>query len=126
MSNNKYFDCPAIMSDKRGTGTKMQDNDYENIKIIEDNSIKNSFEYRNFLQYSNKAANTQDDEMNNKIDQKNRNDILNFNKFGCKKIPHGEIIVNEEIDQFRLFNKDKNWKAKTYKDIFTNYKPYVV
>ena len=126
MSNNKYFNCPAVMSDKRGIGTKMQDNDYENIQIIKDNSIKNSYDYRTFLQYSNKAADTPNDEINNRLDTQNRNTILNFTKFGCKKVPHGEIIVDPKIDQFRLFNKDKNWKTETYRDIFTNKKPYVV
>jgi len=50
-SNNKYFDCPARMSDGRQF-TDYRPNCDVNSMLQANNGIRNSFQYRNFLTHN--------------------------------------------------------------------------
>jgi hypothetical protein len=47
-SNNKYFDCPAIMNDGR-TFTDYRSSKVVNTMIEKSNNIKSNYDYRQFL-----------------------------------------------------------------------------
>jgi len=101
MSNNKYFKCPANISDSRGVNTDFKGNGYNNLKIINNNNIKTSYQYRQEL-------------------QKNGKNIVIQKPFGCENnnVPHGVINIDTNI-MLSNVNNDSS-----YKSVFKNVKPY--
>ena len=97
MSNNKYFQCPANMSDTRANHVEYRGNGYNNLDFINNNNVKTSFEYRQLL-------------------QKNGLEIIKSKPFGCKdgNVPHGVINIDTNI---MLIGVDSHL---SYKSVFNN------
>ena len=70
VSNNKYFNCPALMSDGR-TFTDYRSSCVVDQNILHQNKIKSSYEYRQFL-------------INNASNFMNKNNELNNKKNSCE------------------------------------------
>ena len=97
MSNNKYFQCPANMSDPRANHTEFRGNGYNNLEIINNNNIKTSYQYRQEL-------------------QNNGENMINKKPFECENgnVPHGAVNIDTNI---MLSNVDTNL---SYKSFFQN------
>lgn len=76
-SNNKYFDCPALMSDGR-TFTDYRPSNYVNDLIKTTNRVYDSYEYRQFL-------------INNADKIIEENDKYNYSKNSCDKCQYNTI-----------------------------------
>ena len=100
MSNNVFFDCPAHMSDRRIHMMIPKDNDYLNIDIINKNNIKNSYDYKLFLQQKNPESQVTEVTADNNNELENNmhlNKNVLFPKEKYKNIYKFNIY-------FRLFN----------------------
>lgn len=84
-SNNIYTDFPPIMNDGRSITSSYNPNAAQSEKIISENNLKTSFEYRNFLT---KNA--------NKI--REHNYLESLNEFGYTITP-ADIIYNKPITE---------------------------
>jgi len=79
-SNNKYFDCPALMSDGRAF-TDYRPSAYVNDLIRVNNKVYDSYSYRQFL-------------INNGLNVIETNDKYNAIKNGCPQCAYN-VIPNE-------------------------------
>ena len=70
VSNNKYFNCPALMADSR-TFTDYRSSCTIDQSILKNNNIRSSYEYRQFL-------------IKNASKFMQENNDLNYNKNGCE------------------------------------------
>lgn len=76
-SNNKYFDCPALMSDGR-IFTDYRPSAYVNDLMRIQNKVYDSYNYRQFL-------------INNGLNVIKTNDMYNEMKNGCGQCKYAEI-----------------------------------
>ena len=81
-SNNKYFDCPALMSDGR-TFTDYRPSNYVNDLMRTTNGVYDSYSYRQFL-------------INNAEGIISENNKYNLNKNGCPQCQY-KVIGNETV-----------------------------
>lgn len=121
ISNNKYFDCPALMNDGR-TFT-----DYRPVSFVENelqfsNNINNSYEYRQFLIKNASKIIDMNNNYNNKLNgcSEHKVDIPNF-KNNCDTTVQG--VSCKTFDNNGIGNYYKTSIKEEKKDLVDSYDP---